>query len=505
MQKKQVEKVIPIACTSSHLVEIEQLKPIQGKLKNRTREQLYSLRSLIIKYGFSFPIYIWQDGENLFTLDGHGRDYICKELAQEGYKFQQKDGTIDLRLPAVFVDAKDKSEAKEKLLALNSSFGEITDEGLFAFIFENGAEVNFNEIKEYLELPNINLDKFEEEYLSNMGDEEEEKYRFIFSQEQLKTAVKEHFPNFESTEDIIKRIIDYPLAMHQFNRLCSGAKNVGSDISLLFNPHRLETKINNRKLSASEAFIKKDRGMLSSLSQWITKQKEVVHHNFYINTAKVGTGTQIAHEFKPFLARQIYLDYCGLGAKVLDPCAGWGGRMLGFSSALIGGEYLATDPSTKTFQGLLKLKDFILSSEITERPEIKLNNLPFEDLELPERYFDFAFTSPPYFDTEIYTDEETQAYNRYKTLDEFNEKFLKELILKTLKSLKKGKILLLNIGGSQYKFNEIVHKICSDNNLNIKEIFKYKIGKGDKFVQKFNGDVMENSLKANDLFFEISE
>ena len=50
-------------------------------------------------------------------------------------------------------------------------------------------------------------------------------------------------------QEIIDGIIDFPLAMHQFNKLCSGNKNVGSDISLLFNPHRLEVKVNSRKYS----------------------------------------------------------------------------------------------------------------------------------------------------------------------------------------------------------------------------------------------------------------
>jgi len=499
------ERIIPITCSSSHTIEISQMRPIQGNLKSRTREQLLKLRSLILKYGFSFPIYLWYDGVDYYTLDGHGRDYICKGLIEDGFKFKHKNGEVNESLPAVLIDAKNRVEAKEKLLAVNSSFGKITEEGLSAFLFEENLELNLAEMKELLELPEVDLIEIEQKLLQDVEEESEKEYKFIFSQQQIKDSIKENFPEYKSTQEIIDGIIDYPLAMHQFNKLCSGNKNVGSDISLLFNPHRLDVKVNNRKYSVSESFQIKEKGFLSSISQWMSKQKEVVHHNQYINTARFNTGTQIAAEFKPFLAREIYLDYCEVGAKVLDPCAGWGGRMLGYISSGIGGEYTATDPSVKTYDGLNKLRDFLTSAEAIESPIINLFNLPFEDLELQENYFDFAFTSPPYFDTELYSEDKTQAFNRYETIEKFNEQFLKVLIQNSIRALKPGKILLLNIGGSQFRFDKAVYSICEELNFHVKEVFKYKIGKGDHIANKYHGLQTDNSIKANDLFFEIKE
>lgn len=496
------DKLIQIACTGTELINIELLESIQGKLKSRTREQLYGLRSSIIKYGFSFPIFVWNDNGKYFTLDGHGRDYVCCELVKEGYRFLQKDGAINTAVPCVFIDAKDRIEAKEKLLALNSQYGEITEEGLISYILEPGFELNISELKDTLMIPEFNLEEISLN-LSGETSPNDDKYKFIFSQEQIKEAIKENFPKYQSLQEIIDGVIDIPLAMHQFNKLCSGSKNTGSDISLLFNPHRLEVKINTRKYSTAEQFLNQDKPMINSLAQWMSKQADVVHHRQYIESAKANTGTQVAHEFKPYLARDIYLDYCTEGAKVLDPCAGWGGRMIGFAASLLGGEYTATDPSIKTFSGLLPLSDFLLRAGGLSPTVFLLHNLPFEDLELPENHFDFAFTSPPYFDTEIYCDEETQAFNRYKTLEEFNEKFLTVLIDKTMKSLKMDSCFLLNIGGSQIRFDKTISDICDKLNLKVKEVFKYKIGKGDHFVQKFKGDSLDNTVKANDLFFEI--
>lgn len=56
------KKIIPVTCTSSHIVDVSLMVPIQGKLKSRTREQLHNLKSQILKLGFSFPIYIWLRG-----------------------------------------------------------------------------------------------------------------------------------------------------------------------------------------------------------------------------------------------------------------------------------------------------------------------------------------------------------------------------------------------------------------------------------------------------------
>ncbi|MBI1939165.1 MAG: hypothetical protein HYS25_13735 [Ignavibacteriales bacterium] len=499
------EKLIPITCTGTQLIEVALLKPIQGKLKSRTREQLYKLRSLIFKHGFSFPVFVWFDGENYFTLDGHGRDFLCKELLTEGWRFKQKSGEVTTSIPCDFIDAKDRVEAKEKLLALNSGFGKITEEGLHGFIFEPGYELNLQEVKPTLEIHDIDLMSFENIFFTEPQTTEREEYHFAFSQEQIKGAIKKNFPKFESVQDIVNGVIDIPLAMHQFNKLCSGNKNTGSDISLLFNPHRLEVNINNRKYSAAEQFINQDKPMINSLAQWMSKQADVVHHGQYINAAKANTGTQIAHEFKPYLAREIYSDYCKEGARVLDPCAGWGGRMIGFVAAQLGGEYTATDPSAKTYKGLLQLRDFLLSAASSRQLFLSLHNQPFEDLQIEDDYFDFAFTSPPYFDTEQYSDEDTQAYNRYKTLDEFNEKFLTVLIRKTMSALKPGACFLLNIGGCQFRFDRVVNDICHNLGLKAREVFDYKIGRGEHFVKKYKGDQLENTVKANDLFFEIRQ
>ena len=44
-----------------------------------------------------------------------------------------------------------------------------------------------------------------------------------------------------------------------------------------------------------------------------------------------------------------------------------------------------------------------------------------------ENHFDTIFTSPPYFNVEKYSDEDTQSYVRYKNIDSWNKNFLHKL------------------------------------------------------------------------------
>lgn len=141
-------KRIKITCKGQKYIDINQLVNFQGNLKELSRKKYNKLKNLIIKYGFSFPVFVWKDHNEI--IDGHQRVLVVKDMAGKGY-------TID-KIPVVEIEAKDKQEVAEKLLALNSKFGKMTDEGLYEFINTN--DVDFENIYKDLELTDINIDKF---------------------------------------------------------------------------------------------------------------------------------------------------------------------------------------------------------------------------------------------------------------------------------------------------------------------------------------------------------
>ena len=182
---------------------------------------------------------------------------------------------------------------------------------------------------------------------------------------------------------------------------------------------------------------------------------------------------QYVNEFQPYLARDIYKKYCKKGDRVLDPCAGWGGRMLGVVSSLLDLRYVATDPSTLTYNGLLQLREFL---EVDEK-RVKLYNKPFEELKLKPESFDFVFTSPPYFDTEHYADEESQSMNKFDSYKAWRKGFLFVMLDKIYACLKHGKKCLLNVGVVQYDIaGDIIAYMRKKYNVEVERVKDFKIG-----------------------------
>ncbi len=58
---------------------------------------------------------------------------------------------------------------------------------------------------------------------------------------------------------------------------------------------------------------------------------------------------------------------------------------------------------------------------------------------------DIVFTSPPYFNVERYSYDDTQSWVRHKDIDSWNEKFLHVALNNVWKCLRKGGILMVNI------------------------------------------------------------
>ena len=119
------KKMIEIKCKGAGVLDIAQIVDFQGNLKRRGIKDIEKLKTSILKYGFSFPFFIWVNNGINYCFDGHGRLMALKELRKEGYSVPE--------LPVVYVEAKDEDEAKQKLLRLNSQYGQMTLESVLDF------------------------------------------------------------------------------------------------------------------------------------------------------------------------------------------------------------------------------------------------------------------------------------------------------------------------------------------------------------------------------------
>ena len=159
-------RTIEITCQGARYQDIFELTEFQGSLKELTEERALKLRRSILKYGFSFPVFVWDHNK---ILDGHQRIHVTRRLIEEGYTLHKN------QIPVVDIDAKTEREAKEKLLMLVNQYARVSEDGLYHYL--ETAHIDFNEIKDELEIPDFNLEDFQLNYfedppLETDGDDE---------------------------------------------------------------------------------------------------------------------------------------------------------------------------------------------------------------------------------------------------------------------------------------------------------------------------------------------
>ena len=167
------------------------------------------------------------------------------------------------------------------------------------------------------------------------------------------------------------------------------------------------------------------------------------------------------NNFPPLIARDIYNYYCKDGDWILDPCAGFSGRLIGASICKRKPCYLGIEPSQKTYYGLVDTQKFLASV----KPEFKsriLNGCAEEELSrLRDESFDFCFTSPPYFNTEEYDTSKTQSHIRFSTYDKWKDGFLEVIIGEVHRILNRGKVFAINIGQfGKYDISQDIEKLA---------------------------------------------
>lgn len=264
-------------------------------------------------------------------------------------------------------------------------------------------------------------------------------------------------------------------AIEDFYRLSNGIK-AGNTISLLFNPHRLSTDNEKDDLSVFESL--QDDNKLSGLARlYLYNLEHGVSNAFYSAIQRGYQNIQYVNEFPPYVAREVYLKYLDgkTNVRILDPCAGWGGRMIGCAS-IPNTTYVAYEPSTQTYEGLLKLGEWLKTMQPTFN--FVIHKLPYEEADEPANSFDVALTSPPYYNTEHYSDEPTNSLNKFKTFESWVEGFYTPLICDTLDRLKEDAVFIINIGDRKYPLTDTLQTICKDNGFICVRIYDYLSGNG---------------------------
>ena len=224
-------------------------------------------------------------------------------------------------------------------------------------------------------------------------------------------------------------------------------------------PHFWEVRCGGAKMSPMEIFLDDDKLKSTIRKTWNFelkhykgeegRNKNKFHENRFRQSLKIYSGTQSVSNFRRTAAKLIYEKFGG--ETIWDMSCGWGGRLLGFLSAKNTKHYIGTEPSTKTYDGLLKMKkDFSYLGK-----QVDIYKLGSEEYKPKKESLDLCFTSPPYFDTEKYSDEDTQSFKKFPTEDGWVNGFLKKTMENCYYGLKKDSYMLINIANTpKYKFIE---------------------------------------------------
>ena len=161
----------------------------------------------------------------------------------------------------------------------------------------------------------------------------------------------------------------------------------------------------------------------------------------------LGLRKYICSQFKPNAAKALY-DYFNV-KNVLDFSAGWGDRLAGFYASMNTELYVGIDPRKENhpiYEQQARYYDSHLTFFENEK-KVKFHCDAAEDFNYDdyEDTFDIVFTSPPYFNVERYSYDDTQSWVRYKNIDAWNTQFLQRTLDNLWPTIRSGGKLCVNI------------------------------------------------------------
>jgi hypothetical protein len=242
------------------------------------------------------------------------------------------------------------------------------------------------------------------------------------------------------------------------NRTLGVGNNEGLAFSRFWFPNMQDAKWNDNDSVSIRARFLNDNKLKRAIKLCYVHRDEgestVLPKNIRRALELVNGGT--IQNFKPMNARAVWEYICPTwGGNLLDFSAGYGGRMMGAMTSRMRYNYTGIDPNTQTFEGLTALGELLNESSLGSG--YSMHNVPSEEFDPEPSRYNAAFSSPPYFNLETYTDEPTQCMNRYTNLDRWFDGYVVPTIKMIHRGLTQDGIYAVNI--ADYKNSKEEFKI----------------------------------------------
>ncbi|SRR6266446_448655 len=254
------------------------------------------------------------------------------------------------------------------------------------------------------------------------------------------------FPYFRLTEKQITQEFS-KLQAKDWRPVFSGrslrSSNTGLRIANAFQPSMWKAKV-HRYRSPMEVF--KDDHLLRKA---IERALMIWPDRFGANASclrrilKTFPDTASVSNYRPMVAKAVMAKYSREG-PVVDFSAGYGGRLLG--ALALNRSYIGIEPSRVQLAGFRRMITALLRLKFSLPKVDVLNGVAEKELPgLSARSAELAFSSPPFFDWEHYSESGSQSFKRFPDYELWLSSFLKPVIAESYRILKKHGYLALNV------------------------------------------------------------
>lgn len=257
-------------------------------------------------------------------------------------------------------------------------------------------------------------------------------------------------------------------------------KHRGRYFTMLVDYFQEDCRLRCQRVNAETVFMNYFNKNIKKIEAAVKNKGAITYPNF---TDVVFKMYEPCSEFNPvWLTNMIPLfeKHSGPIKNMLDMSAGRGARMIACAALDI--NYLGIDPSEYAHANYGLMKKFV--RYCGARAKINFIKSGFEEnWKMPAGFkkFDLMFSSPPYFDLEIYENTPGQSIKKFPNMEDWMENFLKKSMTKSLRLLRSGGIMAINIDNPTHIKRDYVNPMLGFEFDDARFVGVIRIHRGAKF------------------------
>lgn len=187
-----------------------------------------------------------------------------------------------------------------------------------------------------------------------------------------------------------------------------------------------------------------DDNLLRKSIEWQLEHESGVHHaGRFLNAVCSATRFRAVSNMHPAFVVQVIRKLAGdvRGKLIYDPCAGWGGRLLAAHG--LGASYVSIDANRKLVAELGEMVRDLRSDSVVVYGDSSNKDCVLTLMN--GKNADLVFTSPPFYDKEIYSADECQSLKSFASENEWVHGFLIPMINNALLVLRDDGMAVFNL------------------------------------------------------------